>query len=126
MPTYSYSCDSCKHSFEMFFYIKDYIESPRCEKCNSTKTSRRYIDDVLTQSSSVKKSDSELKTIGDLAKRNSEKMSEDEKISLYHKHNSYKYENNDKPLPSGMSRIKKTPKPKWPGSKGKIKRGIKK
>lgn len=126
MPTYSYICDNCDHCFEMFFYIKDYKESPPCEKCKKNKTSRRYIDDILTQSASVKKSDSELKTIGDLAKRNSDKMSEDEKISLYQKHNAYKNDSNEKPLPSGMSRIKKPLKPKWPGSKGKTKRGIKK
>jgi len=53
-----------------------------------------------------------------LALRNSERMSEDQKIALYQKHNSYK-ENKEESssLPSGMSRIKKPPKTVWPGSK---------
>lgn len=122
MPTYSYLCNECNNKFELFFYIKDYIEHPKCEKCNSSKTCRRYTEDVLTQSASVKKSDSELKTIGDLAQRNSDKLSEDEKTHLYQKHNSYKFEDNHIELPKGMNRIKKQPKIRWPGTKQKTKR----
>jgi hypothetical protein len=82
-----------------------------------------YSADVLTQSASVRKSDSELKTIGDLARRNSDKFSEDEKHHLYQKHNSYKYDTNEmKNLPSGMTRINKPNKHKWPGSTKKNKR----
>lgn len=113
MPTYSYICDDCSHNFEMFFHIKDYVERPKCSRCQSKNTGRRYIDDVLTQSSSIKKADSELKTIGDLAKRNSDRMSEDEKIHLYQKHNSYKHDEGTKDLPTGMNRVKKPTKPKW-------------
>ena len=117
MPTYSYACDNCNTQFELFFYIKDYTEHPNCTICNSSSTYRRYADDVLSQNCSVKKSDNELKTIGDLALRNSERMSEDEKIHLYNKHNAYKYDHSDdKPLPTGMSRMKKQPKPKWPSA----------
>lgn len=124
MPTYSYHCDACKHSFELFFSIKDYVSNPKCVSCGKKQTHRRYIDDVLTQTSSVKKSDSELKTIGDLAQRNSDKLSNDEKIHLYQKHNSYKFEESTKDLPTGMQRVKKPPATKWPGSKGKTKRKI--
>jgi putative FmdB family regulatory protein len=113
MPTYSYSCDSCNYSFELFSTISNYNPQPKCSKCQKSKTHRRYIDDVSTLNTSIKKSDSELKTIGDLAKRNSDRMSEDQKIHLYQKHNSYKEEHSTKELPSGMSRIKKPPKPKW-------------
>lgn len=122
MPNYSYCCSACDHNFEMFFYIKDYVANPRCPKCRSIKTHRDYIEDVLTQSASVKKSDSELKTIGDLAMRNSERMSEDQKQHLYMKHNSYKEDPNPKPLPKGMERAKKGQKVKWPGSTGVTKR----
>lgn len=116
MPSYTYGCDSCGNKFELFSYIKDYQSNPICPQCQE-KSHRLYVEDVLTQSTSVKKSDSELKTIGDLALRNSEKMSEDQKISLYQKHNSYKDNKEEsKPLPSGMSRIKKPPKPFWPGT----------
>ena len=113
MPTYSYKCDHCNHEFELFFYIKDYVEKPTCVACHSYETHRRYTDDVLTQNSSIKKSDSELTTIGDLANRNRDKMSTDQKQALYAKHNEYKEQTSDKALPSGMSRIKKPPKTIW-------------
>jgi len=122
MPTYSYSCEDCNSFFEIFFYIKDYIEQPECINCSSNNTKREYVNDVLTQSTSIKKADSELKTIGDLAKRNSDKLSDDEKIHLYNKHNSYKEDQPIKELPKGMNRIKKPPKVKWPGSSPKTKR----
>lgn len=116
MPTYSYSCEDCKQNFELFFYIKDYVEKPQCQTCKSKNTYRLYSVDVLSQSASVKKSDNELKTIGDLAKRNSDRMSEDQKQALWKKHNEYKDEQYQKPLPSGMSRPKKGNKIKWPGT----------
>lgn len=117
MPTYSYFCKKCQSDFELFFHIKDYHANPKCINCNDIDTERRIINDVLTQSTSVKKSDSELKTIGDLAMRNTERMSNDEKTSLYMKHNSYKEKIEEaKPLPKGMNRVKKQPKIKWPGS----------
>jgi putative FmdB family regulatory protein len=118
MPTYTYSCEDCDEKFELFRYIKDYEDHPSCPVCDGSNTSRSYVDDALTQSASVKKMDSELKTIGDLAMRNSERMSDDQKSELYQKHNSYKEDKIEtKPLPKGMSYMKKPPKPIWPGSK---------
>jgi hypothetical protein len=67
----------------------------------------------MTQSTSIRKSDSELKTIGDLANRNRDKMSEDHKNDLYHKHNEYKESGQEDPLPQGMKRLKKQKKVKW-------------
>lgn len=127
MPTYSYLCNDCNSSFELFFYIKDYVEKPSCCYCSSNSTSRLITNDVLTQSCSVKKSDTELKTLGDLAQRNSERMSDDQKISLYNKHNSYKIGEDQKELslPKGMQRVKKPPKIKWPGSSNKKRRKLK-
>lgn len=113
MPNYSYQCNKCNKIFELFFYIKDYIENPKCIHCNSKTTTRCYIMDVATQSTSVRKSDSELKTIGDLANRNRDKMSEDQKNELYHKHNEYKEAGSESPLPKGMKRLKKQKKVKW-------------
>ena len=113
MPTYSYTCDKCNKNFELFFYIKDYVDSPKCPCCNSSKTSRCYILDVSTQSASVRKSDSELKTIGDLANRNRDKMTDDQKQALKDKHNKYKDTESNKPLPKGMTRLKKQSKIKW-------------
>jgi putative FmdB family regulatory protein len=113
MPTYSYSCNNCGCNFELFFYIKDYNEYPSCPKCNKNNTHRDYSIDMLTLNSSVKKSDSELKTVGDLANRNRDRMSDDEKNALHIKHNSYKEEPSEKPLPKGMTRLKKQNKIKW-------------
>lgn len=110
MPTYTYSCTACTKKFELFFYIKEYQEKPSCIFCRSKKTSRSYTEDVRTQSSSIKKSDSELKTIGDLANRNRDKLSDDHKNYLNHTHNEYKNKEIAKPLPAGMTRIKKPPK----------------
>lgn len=115
MPTYSYFCDNCQLNFELFFYIKDYTDSPNCIHCNKKKhTHRHYIKDVITQNTSVKKSDSELRTIGDLANRNRDKLSEDQKTELYRKHNDYKEHKEETPLPAGMSRMKKGTKTIWP------------
>lgn len=112
MPTYSYSCDNCKITFECFFHISEYKDTLKCNKCKK-QCHRNYIQDVATQSTSVRKSDSELKTIGDLANRNRDRLSDDEKIALHKKHNSYKDQESHKELPKGMSRIKKPNKVKW-------------
>lgn len=123
MPNYSYFCSECNLDFELFFHIKEYTENPACIKCDSNKTHRLYCKDVATQIASVKKSDSELKTLGDLALRNSDRMSDDQKTDLYIKHNSYKENKEEsKPLPSGMTRMKKQPKIQWPGGSKKQKR----
>lgn len=115
MPNYSYRCDKCSKDFELFFYIKDYQENPKCVNCKNNKSVYRlYSKDILSQAASVKKGDSELKTIGDLANRNRDRMSEDEKISLNKKHNAYKEEESKNTLPKGMNRMKKSEtKIKW-------------
>ena len=113
MPTYTYFCPDCNEIFELFFYIKDYKPQPKCEKCKKKNTYRLYDVDIPTQATSIKKADSELKTIGDLANRNRDRLSEDQKVELYNKHNSYKDQQPVKDLPSGMTRLKKQPKIKW-------------
>ena len=113
MPTYSYSCNKCNNSFELFFYIKDYVEQPKCPSCNSKQTNRCYIEDVSTINASVKKADSELTSLGDLANRNRDRMSDDHKQFLFQKHNEYREDVSSTDLPTGMSRMKKHPKTKW-------------
>ncbi len=113
MPVYSYTCTKCNHNFELFFTFSNYTETPNCASCQSKKTQRDYSIDLSTINGSVKKSDSELKTIGDLANRNRDRLSDDEKQHLYHKHNDYKDSNDQKPLPKGMKRMKKTKGIKW-------------
>lgn len=113
MPIYTYTCYGCGKNFEKFFYIKDYEEKTQCIYCNKKSAERSLVADAATLMSSVKKSDSELKTLGDLANRNRDRMSEDQKTSLQAKHNNYKQEKSDKPLPKGMTRIPKQKKIKW-------------
>lgn len=112
MPNYTYFCEKCNKSFECFFSIREYQEQTKCIKCNKI-CSRNYISDVSTQSASVKKSDSELKSLGDLANRNRDRMSNDERTHLDRKHNEYKLDTPTSELPKGMSRIKKPNKVKW-------------
>ena len=114
MPTYTYCCNKCNKKFELFFFFKDYIDQPKCSHCGSMHTYRSYIDDAQQSISFVKKSDSELKTIGDIANRNRDRMSDDHKLELYNKHNNYKEQESKKELPKGMQRIKKSKtKNKW-------------
>lgn len=112
MPNYSYFCEKCNLTIEKFFYLNQYKDKIKCDTCKNT-CGRDYQTDINSQSASVKKSDSELKTIGDLANRNRDKMSNDQKNHLEHKHNSYKDQELAKELPKGMSRIKKPKKIKW-------------
>lgn len=113
MPTYSYYCENCDILHEIFFTIAAYKDTIKCDKCKN-KCSRSYIDDILTLNSSVKKTDSELKTLGDLANRNRDRMSDDQKNHLNKKHNDYKDTKIEKELPKGMSRIEKPKqKIKW-------------
>lgn len=112
MPTYTYICGKCSKKFELFSYLADYTDHPPCEYCSSKKTDRSYIDDLCV--GFVKKADSELNTIGDLANRNRDRMSQDEKISLHDKHNSYKEKESHAELPKGMNRMTKPKiKNKW-------------
>ena len=114
MPCYTYSCQKCSGKFEIVCSIRDYKDSVPCEICGSKKTERAYLDDLSSLNTSVKLSDTEIKTLGHLANRNSERMSDDQKIALHQKHNSYKEDGPTKELPKGMSRIQKSKgKTKW-------------
>ena len=118
MPEYSYVCDKCSETIEVICSIKEYDniqKNLKCSLCGSRKLSRDYHTDLSGLNTAIKKSDNELKTIGDIAKRNTDRLSEDEKINIYQKHNSYKEDGAErKPLPAGMTRMKKQPKIKWP------------
>ena len=113
MPEYTYHCEKCQAKFSVACSIREYVEVVGCVSCKNRKCHRLYREDLLSLNTSVKKSDSELKTIGDIANRNRDKLSVDQKDDLRHKHNAYKETESEKILPKGMSRIKKPPKPKW-------------
>ena len=110
MPYYSYACSMCDANFELFFTIKEYKDKPCCPACKSKATSRQYMLDMASLNMSIKKGDHELKTLGDLANRNRDRLSEDHKQELSLKHNAYKEEPSAKELPKGMTRLKKTVK----------------
>lgn len=116
MPTYSFFCENCQVKFELYFLISQYDMAKKlCPNCNQDKkVIRVYQDDLLSLNTSIKKNDSELKTIGDLANRNRDKMSDDHKAHLSAKHNDYKEQVPSKDLPSGMSRLNRPKqKIKW-------------
>jgi putative FmdB family regulatory protein len=115
MPVYSYLCNSCGNNFEIFCSFSQYEKNPlpKCSSCSSKSTIRRYAEDVQTISSSIRKSDSELKTVGDIANRNRDRMSDDEKRAIYEKHNAYKEQESQNELPTGMTRMRKTNKTQW-------------
>jgi hypothetical protein len=111
MPEYTYKCEKCKEIFTLITSIANYQSNPKCS-CGS-KSKRCYAQDCSTINSSVRKNDNELKTLGDLALRNTERMSDDQKEALRIKHNEYKEKPSTKKLPKGMTRIPKQPKIKW-------------
>ncbi len=114
MPSYTFICYKCDKKFEILSSIREYTDKQNCPICNSqTNVSRCYIEDAATLNASVKKSDDELKTVGDLANRNRDRMSDTQKEELYEKHNEYKDKPSNKPLPKGFKRLQKQPKTKW-------------
>lgn len=114
MPCYTFLCTQCNQKFEIVCSIRNYEDTQKCPSCKrSEHTIRCYTEDVATLNTSIKKHDTELKTVGDLANRNRDRMSDSQKEELYVKHNSYKDQEIDKPLPKGHQRLKKQPKTKW-------------
>lgn len=112
MPEYSYKCENCDIVFSIVCSMREYDENHLCSKCGNN-CNRDYAEDLSTLNTSVRLGDNDLKTLGHLAQRNTDRMSEDQRNELYRKHNSYKEEVSEKPLPKGMNRIKKPPKIKW-------------
>jgi hypothetical protein len=113
MPLYSYECNKntggCGHQFQLVSSMDNYNPSPPCSFCKRTEfVCRDLLADLPT--TNVKKSDNEI-TLGHLADRNTERMSEEHKQELTKKHNAYKYEEPTKILPKGMTRLRDTENP---------------
>lgn len=105
MPTYQFICEKCNCSFNINCYICDYdaVKSTlRCVSCKSNRIYRDYQKDNIM-------GHIEQKTIGSLADKNTDKMSEEQKLDLYLKHNDYLYNEPEKELKPGMERIRKKP-----------------
>ena len=103
MPVYEYRCTKCEEHFEIICSMEEYEVIDDCPYCN-TKSAVRVFS---TQLGFVKLAESEIKTLGHLAKRHSETMSPDEIAHIKHKNTAYRREGPDQPLPPGMHRIKK-------------------
>lgn len=123
MPEYSYKCDKCAISFNTICSIQSYKEHIECGNCGSL-CSRDYDTDLPTIQTSIKLATSEIKTLGHLAQRNTETMSQDQKDELYRKHNAYREDAPEKPLPKGMTRLKKQQKIQWTDNPGKKRRKL--
>lgn len=109
MPTYTYQCPSCG-DFEFRSSMSDYKNKVKCPKCKKLSP-RNVLSDA---ESTIVIGDSSPKTVGAMAERNADKLSADEKHHLNKKHNAYKEQDLNKPLPPGMERIQKpSEKPSW-------------
>jgi hypothetical protein len=132
MPEYTFQCNpdrgGCGKRFSLIlsfaqYDVKSNKKCPYCRHINSVD--RDYTEDLSTLYQNVKLGDEQLK-LGHLAKRNTERLSKDEKDHIIKKNNAYKYESSDKSLPKGMSRLGKNPsKRKTPKKQRKkdVKRG---
>ena len=110
MPTYTYFCQNFQLVFEKFANISDYQDKEICPQCGySRKVSREFAQDAKTIHTNIITSDNEI-TIGQLASRNTKKMTRDEKIDKYYEHNKYKWEGPELDMPKGMTHINKTDK----------------
>jgi hypothetical protein len=112
MPEYTYFCEKCLTDFSTISSIYNYKSKIKCNYCGRL-CERSYETDMPTINSSIKLGLNEIKTLGHLAQRNTETMSQDQKDDLYRKHNSYKENISEKPLPQGMKRLKKQQKIQW-------------
>lgn len=73
-----------------------------CPICHANTIERNFEEDLPTNQ--IVKGDTEIK-VGHLAKRNTERFSEDEKEAIYRKNNAYKFAPPDRDLPAGMEYI---------------------
>ena len=110
MPDYTYYCQSCQSYFEKFSYISDYRDQETCPECETFKNVIRALGyDMSTVHRNVVDGDDKIK-LGQLADRNTKRMSRDEKIHKFYEQNKYKYEGKDSTLPKGMTRVNKKDK----------------
>lgn len=85
MPTYDFSCEDCKHTFEEVMSMSAYCIPTKCPKCDKNTVIRIYTDPI----SNIIRGDHQI-TLGELAERNNERFSDDKKIALHKKHNEYR------------------------------------
>lgn len=110
MPTYTYYCSKCDNRFEIFANIGNYKQCYECPKCNDISDVTRALGyDISTVHREVIANDDNI-TLGQLADRNTKKMSRDEKINRYYEQNKYKWEGQESNLPKGARKVRKDDK----------------
>jgi hypothetical protein len=114
MPEYTFVCDDCGCKFAEILSFAQYDQKKySCCSCDGNNLSRSYEDDCMNIGGMVRKSDSELKTLGHIADRNRDRMSEDHKEHLKYKYTEYKKHKPEEVLPQGMSWTEKPEKVQW-------------
>ena len=107
MPLYTYECPT--HGlFCISSSIAEYKPKTKCPTKKCRKVCERNI--MVDASTLVGVADATPKTVGGLADKNADKMSDDQKAALYKKHNAYKEADPNvepRPLPPGMERIER-------------------
>lgn len=90
MPIYTFKCQKCNEQFEINCLMSDYPSlKPDCPQCSSLECVRDYQTDLENSTTGVKLSEDQL-TVGHLAYRNTERMSQDERSKIYLETNAYK------------------------------------
>lgn len=124
MPTYSFLCEDCTNAFEINCFISDYdgvVKGMECPSCSSKNVYRDYSTDKV--SGQIK-----VQTLGMMAQKNSERMTDEQKAALNFEHKKYLYEEGNE-LPAGMKRARKPINDKYlpvPNSPKRKKRELKK
>jgi putative FmdB family regulatory protein len=104
---YTFTCQKCG-DFEIVGSPSTYKSAAKCPTCKKRTNVRNFQADA-TNTAFV---GLVPQTVGGLSDRNADKMSKDQKIDLWYKHNSYKYDEPNKPPPPGATRVKRLPTPK--------------
>lgn len=126
MPEYSYFCKECEESFSVVLSVASYEPKQPCPRCGYPRAERALEDDWASLTGGVKLGDEQIK-LGHLAKRNSERMSDDEKAHLTYEHNKYRfegYEEAEERLGRPLYGPKGKREPHQPLNKKRIKRPI--
>jgi hypothetical protein len=110
MPEYTFKCQRCSTATSLFCRMSDYESERtkiRCSSCKSKKMDRDFETDNIGGFVSISLSD--CKTIGEYADKQSSKYTRSQREGIIEEFKTKK-SGGMKKLPTGMSRINKTPK----------------
>lgn len=109
---YTFECFSdeggCGHLFEQVMSVSEYTDKQTCPQCKKRKcVHRSYVHDRVD--GQVRLADSEVKTLGHLAERNTSKRSEEELARINYENNKYKFNKSENTPPGMKSVVKREP-----------------